>query len=306
MPIPTWIIEEHHEAFFAWQRAVCDGMIPEIGNALLHVDEHADMALPCLSTSVLEVVSDRAAQARFTRDELGIADFILPAVYLGTIGEVFWLRRRHGKGPEQTTFHLASGDGKGRRLFLAESAFAAGLLDPKGRKTARLRHITTETDMPERPLGGEDSVILDIDLDYFHSDDRAAETTEIRITAQEYEAFHADPYHRVRFLGGRVRAERRGREYRYIFSRRPDVETPTFDEASVGRRIRDFVSWLREQRITPRLITICRSFHSRYVPPEHGPWIEATLLALLQELYPMDLLPFPDLSRESGRIGGRA
>jgi hypothetical protein len=299
--VPTWIIEEHHEAFFVWQQAVCDMIIPEIGNTLLHVDEHADMALPWLSTPVREAVSSRAALARFTRDELGIADFILPAVYLGTIGEVCWLRRGHGQAPQQTILYLASANGTGRQLVLEKSAFAAGLLDPKGRKTARMTRISMCTNMPERTKEGENSLLLDIDLDYFHSDDHAAETTEIQVTPREYEAFHADPYHRVRFLGGRIRAERRGEEHWYVISGHPDLRTVVFDKTVVAGRIENFVSWLREQRIAPRLITICRSCHSRYVPPEHAPWIEATLLAALRELYCLDLRAFPDLSQEAGQ-----
>jgi hypothetical protein len=299
--IPTWIVEEHHEAFFVWQQAVCDGMIPETGNLLLHVDEHADMALPWLSTPLREALTSRAALARLTRDELGIADFILPSMYLGTIAEACWLRRGHGQGPEQTTFHLASPNNAGHQLVLEKSAFAAGLLDPKGRRTARLTRITTKSDMPERPGDGADSLLLDIDLDYFHSDDHAAETTQIQITAQEYEAFHADPYHRVRFLGGRIRAEQRGEEFWYVISGHTDIKKVVFDATTVASRIENFASWLRDQRIFPQLITICRSCHSGYVPPQHGPWIEATLLAALRELYPLDLLPFPDLSQDAAQ-----
>lgn len=54
-PIPTFIIEEHHEAFIAWNYAVQKGLIPPTGNTLFHVDEHSDMGMPRFNRSIHEL-----------------------------------------------------------------------------------------------------------------------------------------------------------------------------------------------------------------------------------------------------------
>ena len=40
--IPLFIVEEHHEAFIAWNHAVQKGWLPNKENCLLHVDAHSD------------------------------------------------------------------------------------------------------------------------------------------------------------------------------------------------------------------------------------------------------------------------
>ncbi len=42
--IPTFIVEEHHEAFLIWKYAIQNNLIPAKGNHLFHVDEHSDMS----------------------------------------------------------------------------------------------------------------------------------------------------------------------------------------------------------------------------------------------------------------------
>jgi len=44
--IKTFIIEEHHEAFFVWNYAVLNNLLPAKGNNLFHIDEHSDMGTP--------------------------------------------------------------------------------------------------------------------------------------------------------------------------------------------------------------------------------------------------------------------
>jgi hypothetical protein len=65
--IPTTTIEEHHEAFFVWGRAIRSGLLPPEGSTLLHVDEHSDSALPELTLRAKDD-SQRAFAGRFTSD----------------------------------------------------------------------------------------------------------------------------------------------------------------------------------------------------------------------------------------------
>jgi len=40
--VPLYIIEEHHEAFYIWNKTTEQGFLPPFGNTLLHVDHHTD------------------------------------------------------------------------------------------------------------------------------------------------------------------------------------------------------------------------------------------------------------------------
>ena len=100
--IPIFIVEEHHEAFFIWRYAILQQMIPRTGNALLHVDEHSDLNLPTLSTSLKELGPDLRDTLSFIRQNFGISEFILPAVYQGLFNEIYWMRRTHHGSPPRT------------------------------------------------------------------------------------------------------------------------------------------------------------------------------------------------------------
>ena len=90
--VPLIVIEEHHEAFFVWHRAICNGWMKPAGNTLLHLDEHHDLSVPVLRTP-LRALRTPEEVARFTYGELGIGSFIWPAVYTGVFEQFFWMRR---------------------------------------------------------------------------------------------------------------------------------------------------------------------------------------------------------------------
>ena len=80
---PFFKIEEHHEAFLVWHDAIKRKFLPKKGNTLLHVDQHSDLAKPVLRTSINELKLEKEALLSFTYDELGIGNYIFPAVFTG-------------------------------------------------------------------------------------------------------------------------------------------------------------------------------------------------------------------------------
>ena len=96
-PIKTFIVEEHNEAFYIWKYAIAEGLLRPSGNCLLHVDEHSDMGTPRFNTSIKKLNGNMADVKAFTYKELGIADFIIPAVYLDIFNRVFWVKQQHRK-----------------------------------------------------------------------------------------------------------------------------------------------------------------------------------------------------------------
>jgi hypothetical protein len=76
---------------------------------LLHVYEHSDMNLPTLSVSLKEVGNDVRDTLAFVRKNLGISEFILPAVYQGLFNRIYWMRRIHPVPSKERTLNVVSG-----------------------------------------------------------------------------------------------------------------------------------------------------------------------------------------------------
>lgn len=84
--IPVWICEYHQEVLPYIYRAIGSKHLPFSGVTLLHFDSHPDLMAPL--TMLAESVFDK----ELLFDVVSIADWILPAVYVGHIKKVIWIK----------------------------------------------------------------------------------------------------------------------------------------------------------------------------------------------------------------------
>ena len=290
--VPVVAVEEHHEAFYVWHYAAQEGWLEPNGNTLLHVDEHADMFLPRLRRP-LTSISSLTDLAEFTYHELNIGNFIWPAVYLGFFSRVLWLRNKHEiSAGGWRTLYICGKDGNKREFVAASSLASTPYADAEDVRSVEYAPVTTgeslSTDLP---------VVLDIDLDYFCSNERPVVQRELEITASAFEEFHRDPYHFLRISPG-VKVTAVARQGRYFLlyedgSRPPD---PIATESSLTERIDDFIRYLRLYSVVPPLIVVCRSLHSGYTPEKYGAFIENTLFNRLDTLYSLKMISIQGLA----------
>lgn len=287
--IPTFILEEHHEAFFIWNYAAVNQVISERQNTLLHVDEHADMTLPRLTTSVKALDGDLSKILAFTKTQLSISDFIVPAMYKELFSEIYWMRQRKFL-TEEKYLNVVSYQSEGRILILTDNFLTAGIFNPD-RKAAVFRQIDTNDQITP-----SSAVILDIDLDYFGCDSLAGETWEAQITEEEFCRLSAEPSHRLRLkFGNKLQTERRGDKCYMVYTPSLVQDAAMFEHDKIAERIERFTRWLQNNRIQPVLIDICRSRFSGYTPAAHWQWIEEQLLGKLANVFPLTIKHLSEL-----------
>lgn len=281
MTIPLIILEEHNEAFFLWNYAAGAHWIADRGNALLHVDEHADFSLPFLRRP-LESLAGADDLASFTYTDLGIANFIWPAVYLRTLSQIVWLRRFHP---------LASG----HRVALVWSEPADPLsLFYKMVPTpnyARLTKATRTADVffphvPDTLDRTFESLILDIDLDFFVSNYGPQADFECEITERAFIGLQ-NPYDPMRiYLGPSFRAEARDGAYYLVTDKlKAGRESESIARDEIAHRISAFMAFLVRNDIRPSLISICRSSYSGYTPRHLVEFLQEEVIGRLSEGY---------------------
>ncbi len=297
----TFIAEEHNEAFYVWNYCVAEKLMPDTGNVLIHVDEHADMNVPRFNTSLTGMSGNLSQLRQFTYSEVGIATFIVPTLYQGIFSKVFWIKQQH-KTPNRRAkaMYVRSYNSDGKKLLT-------------GRLTPALLAKSTHPDSDLKPfdyylrtldsLPATRNVVLDIDLDYFSCTGNPNELNEIsvEITATQYADYLANPYHRTQYIGPRVSVEQVDGHYYLHFNRFGEVYADTYpftlkvDEDTIRRRVSLFIGKLAARRFRPQVITLCRSRHSGYTPADQWQFIEKQVLDGLSSLYPIDIIPVDSL-----------
>ena len=286
--IPTFILEEHHEAFIVWNYAINKKFIADRNNTLFHVDEHSDMETPRFNKSILDLEGMEAIK-EFTYKELNIASFVMPACYNGFFDKVYWIRQKHRKlRIKPVKMSIRSYNQTGRRLMSSTIKDIEKLPLDNDRKIFDYylyeeRHI---------PIGLD--VVLDIDLDYFScsGDPNVLKEIYIEITQAEFESFVRDKYHRLNYLGPKIDSLINEGKYYYIINNYNDIypSNSKVNDEIIKNRIDKFLSNLIHQRINPIMISICRSRFSGYTPDDQWQLIEEYLLGRLNATFKLDII----------------
>lgn len=282
MSIPTFIVEEHHEAFAVWNHAVVEGLIQESNNALLHVDEHADMGVPRLTRRLDSIAGDLARIWDFTYREISIYEFIVTAVYQGLFDRVCWVRPGVVLRQRQ---HISICSYRNEAKVLRLNP---GLVTPDtdGRSAVYEVQTIRDTFVPAT------SVVLDIDLDYFSCDQAENQAERLEVSETEYNSFLQDRYHFLRInQGNRVQARREGDRF-FLYLKCYDDPAPCplkVSQETIVNRIDDFLAYLQRDSIRPRMIDIARSRMSGYTPLDQWEFIEQKLIEGLGRVYDLDV-----------------
>jgi hypothetical protein len=276
------VAEEHHQVWPAWEEARAAGGLPP-GAVLVHLDAHADLGAPDDWDDFPADIGPEEAR-RLVREEVSIADFILPAARAGTVVRMVWV--------------------------------VPPWLPPRFRRVPEDCGLEVEIREPEDLPLLSGPVILDVDLDYFACENPHVAHTDREIDRAEYERLLAEG--RVRMQGearegeevthsivlerppgpftwpvrlDRIRNLRTGEErfvrghicmglYRDAFPvRRPS-------EAEMERLLAVTEEALRRSVPTPAVVTIGRSATSGFVLPSRVDAIEAAVIAMLERVYP--------------------
>lgn len=288
---PLFIMEEHHEAFFIWHYAIQQQLMAAKDNTLLHIDEHADIGAPRLFHSVDSLGSDLHAIYRFTFDELSCFEFIIPSLYLGLFKELVWIRQTTERKSDQ--FAIVRTPQKPGQLFeilgynIISNHASLPPSAPADGYRVRYRHQTAADALPAL-----DSVILDIDLDYFSCEDAVNLPQKLEVSADEYAKFQTDRYHFLRInQGSRIKMqEEDGKYFLYLKNYAEAAPTPLrMTEEKILKRLDSFMDFLKEKQVRPQIIDIARSRFSGYTPHDQWQFIEDNLLQRLSTLYDLDI-----------------
>lgn len=101
-------MDNHNHAFFAWRKAVDDGLVCS-GAQLIHIDQHSDLAQPRLYPTQKDIV-DHDAVALYTNHVLHVGSFIKPAIQCGLIQHQEQIRSERSLLHANYSFFDQSGD----------------------------------------------------------------------------------------------------------------------------------------------------------------------------------------------------
>lgn len=281
--IPVYCMEEHNEAFYYWGAAVEKGYLGREGNTLFHVDHHDDLESGGYFHDFTQPFQNLEERKRFTYEKLGIADFIVPALYEGIFSKLYNMKAllpKKFESRERFVKRIGS-----NALMLGEYVpFLHGVY--RREKREEYRFFTYYEGSLSDTLELENTV-LDIDLDYFCWDDslKSVPPKRIEITKEAYEEYQENPYHPFRILPRRLLKTEESGGHFYIRYEEPPIQEKEADETRIRKRVDRFMEWLRTVSWQPCLITLCCSAHSGYLPAEYAGLVEELVREGLESIY---------------------
>ena len=290
--IPCVMMYEHRDAYCCWVRFVHEGRIAKSGNYLLHVDNHADYGCSLYGWDLTRMPQTPEEALRFTDADLGIEDFIVPALWQGIFSTFHCLQTVGPKGFKDEThlLHLKSGNTLERRCSVTTSLEEKAKAEP-----GRYRIYTyREGGLYHKDRIESDSIVLDVDLDYFCTDDslHSGAVGKIEITREAFDEYWGNRHHPLR-IAPSLQFDAKEIEGRYyLVERKPRSTAPLPSDQLILKRINRLISYLAKQEVRPRAIDVCRSTISGYLPAEKAAFVEENFMERLGELYPLEVTDF--------------
>lgn len=244
--IPCVVVNPHNDVFESWYKF--GSATPSV---VVHVDKHRDMAPALFSMEALKTDSNTITLRDYSREYLGIADFICAARYYNRVGPIYWINPRN----QAVGAHGRVIDGRFTNLLSAITTDLGIGWELPGSKASRPLHIPISYNRFIEDLRRyRGPLIIDIDLDAFDCvDDLGCESIYRRAPV--------------------------GKDISFL-----TLTSPTYLDL-VKARV-DMVVNLLAQLPKPGLITIARSQSNRvYTPPERVDILELSVIAELKRIY---------------------
>lgn len=297
--LPLFIMEEHHEAFYIWSNCYHQGLINPFGNTLLHVDAHDDMCVMGFRSSLDQLGEGLEQIYNFVYSELGIADFIIPAVYQGVFNNIAWLSGTFASPGKKRNMFVASAQPEGRFFKTAEvNNFTRPYLEKEKKKWDKHQFFTFQEISLSYDFRTSQPLVLDIDIDYFASDNSLSSVEKkIEITQAAYEEFCNNKYHFFRIMptASYTVAKENGRFYLHYLEMQEEGKRQEVPAETIVKRIHSFGEFLDRNQLKPKIIDLCRSRYSGYTPRSQWEFIEKELLKVLQGIYELEIVNIQDL-----------
>lgn len=285
MKVPTIIVDEHHEAFWAWHLFIEKNFLAKDSNYLLHIDHHDDMECGGYDCDFENLPINCATAKEFTYNTLGIADFIYPAIYQKIFSNVHILKNLKPQPLKQEKLFVRCIENQelvsGKYIpFL--HAGEKNKSDSKYRFFTRIDGGLNDTDsIPSENL------VLDLDLDYFCWDDslRSVPEKKLEITAEAYTDLIQNKNNPFRILPKKLlNFYEDGGKYFMVYRENLNRNILPSEEKIISR-IDKLMNYFTKIKLKPAAIDICRSSYSGYLPTERADFVEKTFLDKLSEIF---------------------
>lgn len=287
MKIPVIVADEHNEAFVAWHRFKEEKIIGETGNYLLHIDHHDDMLNGGYDWDFTRLAGTTEEARRLMDQALGIADFIVPAIYQGLFSTVHILKNLRPVSLKKKDQYVCLASAKELVCGDYVPFFHAA---ERTRSESNYRFFTRidgglseENDLPQ------DGIVLDVDLDYFCWDNSLESVPEawIEITAATYEEYVNDKNHPFRILPRKVITVKE-REGKYWLVYKENLSRSHIaSEETIIRRMDRLIDYLAQAKMAFRAMDVCRSSYSGYLPSSRAAFVEHEFFTRIRRI--MDL-----------------
>lgn len=289
--IPVSVMNEHSDAFYHWYVFRERRFIGSENNYLLHIDHHDDMELGAYSSDLSAMPKTAVQALEFTKECLGIADFIFPAIFAGLFSTVHIVKKLFpcSLSSEEMFVRLC-----GTNRLVCGKYVPFFHSDKRKTNDERYRFYEYKTEGLNQSdiLKDTENIVLDIDLDYFCWDDSLKSVPEkrIEITKEAYCDFCENRVHPFRILPRKlISAEEEAGKY-YLVYRENYAPEPQVSEETIVRRIDRLVNRLGISGVRPAAIDICRSSYSGYLPAYAAEFTEKKFCERLSELYEIEYI----------------